>query len=63
MEKKWDFRKKKSANTREALEAKEARYKKLWDVRPAAQMADLPEFPEVFRLVRRVLREADIIGK
>jgi predicted nucleotidyltransferase component of viral defense system len=61
--KKWEFRKRKPADARKALESKETRYKKLWDVRLAAQMADLPEFAEVFRSVRRALREADIIGK
>lgn len=37
--------------------AKEARYKKLWQVRLAAQMADLPEFDAVYREVRRTLRQ------
>ena len=63
IEKKWEFRKRKPADTREVLASKEARYKKLWDVRLAAQMAELPEFADVFRTVRRALREADIIGK
>ena len=63
IEKKWAFRKKKPADAREALASKEARYKKLWDMRLSAQMAELPEFAEVFRSVRRALREADIIGK
>jgi predicted nucleotidyltransferase component of viral defense system len=63
IEKKWAFREKKPAEMREALDAKEARYKKLWEKRLAAQMAELPEYEEVFRQVRRVLREADIIGK
>jgi predicted nucleotidyltransferase component of viral defense system len=63
MEKKWEFRGKKAADMREALESKEARYKKLWDMRLSAQMAKLPEFADVFRSVRRALREADIIGK
>ncbi|MEI8373299.1 MAG: nucleotidyl transferase AbiEii/AbiGii toxin family protein [Planctomycetota bacterium] len=63
IEKKWEFRKRKPADAREALASKEARYKKLWDIRLAAQMAELPEFGEVSRLVRRALREADIIGK
>jgi predicted nucleotidyltransferase component of viral defense system len=63
MERKWAFRKKKPDDVRGALEANETRYKKLWEMRLAAQMADLPEFAEVFRLVRRVLREADIMGK
>jgi predicted nucleotidyltransferase component of viral defense system len=63
IEKKWQFRKKKPADMRKALAAKEARFKKLWDVRLSAQMAELPEFGEVFRSVRRALRDADIIGK
>jgi predicted nucleotidyltransferase component of viral defense system len=63
IEKKWEFRGKKPADAREALESKEARYRKLWDMRLAAQMAELPEFAEVFRLVRRALRDAGIIGK
>jgi predicted nucleotidyltransferase component of viral defense system len=63
IEKKWKFRGRKPAEMREALASKEARYKKLWETRLAAQMAELPKFAEVFRLVRRVLREADIIGK
>ena len=54
---------KKTCRRREVLASKEARYKKLWDVRLAAQMAELPEFGEVSRLVRRALREAEIIGK
>jgi hypothetical protein len=37
--------------------AKEARYKKLWQVRLAAQMAELPEFDAVYREVRRALRQ------
>jgi uncharacterized protein len=63
IEKKWAFRQKKPAAARKALEPKEARYKKLWDLRLSPQMAELPEFAEVFRSVRRALREADIIGK
>jgi predicted nucleotidyltransferase component of viral defense system len=63
IEKKWAFRKRNPPDAREVLESKEPRYRKLWDVRLAAQMAELPEFAEVFRLVRRALREAGIIGK
>ncbi len=37
--------------------AKEARYKKLWQVRLAARMAELPEFDAVNREVRRALRQ------
>jgi hypothetical protein len=42
--------------------AKEARYKKLWQVRLAAQMADLPEYGAVYHEVRRALRQAGISG-
>jgi predicted nucleotidyltransferase component of viral defense system len=63
MEKKWEFRNKKPDDVRQALDANEARYKKLWDMRLSAQMAELPEFAEVFRSVRRALRDVDIIGK
>jgi len=37
--------------------AKEARYKKLWQVRLAAQMSELPDFDAVNREVRRALRQ------
>ncbi|MBI1723038.1 MAG: hypothetical protein HYR48_03935 [Gemmatimonadetes bacterium] len=40
--------------------AKEARYRKLRQVRLAAQMAGLPEFGAVYRNVKRVLRQAGI---
>jgi hypothetical protein len=61
IDKKWEFRKKKAADAREALKLKESRYKKLWKVRLSAQIAELPEFVEVFRSVRRALREADVV--
>jgi predicted nucleotidyltransferase component of viral defense system len=63
IDKKWKFRNRKPADARDILDAKVARYKKLWDVRLAAQMAELPEFAEVFRAVRRALRAADIVRK
>jgi hypothetical protein len=37
--------------------AKETRLRKLWQVRLAAQMAELPEFDAVYREVRRALRQ------
>jgi len=43
--------------------AKEARLKKLWQVRLAAQMADLPEFDAVYREVQRALRQAGMSGR
>jgi hypothetical protein len=39
------------------LAAKEARFKKLWQVRLSAQMTELPKFDAVYREVRRVLRQ------
>ena len=42
--------------------AKEARYKKLWRVRLAAQMAELPEFGMVYRELRRALRQGGFGG-
>lgn len=63
IDEKLKFRKRTRDDARTALEAKEARYKKLWDSRLSAQMVELPEFEGVFREVRRALREADIIGK
>jgi hypothetical protein len=42
--------------------AKEARYEKLWQVRLAAQMADLPGYGAVYHEVRRALRQAGISG-
>jgi len=63
IEKKWRFRNRPAPDARKLYAAKEARYKKLWEVRLSAQMAELPEFGEVFRVVRRALREARIIAK
>lgn len=63
IDEKLKFRGRTRDNARAAIESKEARYKKLWDSRLSAQMAELPEFEGVFREVRRALREADIVGK
>jgi hypothetical protein len=48
----------KLAQVRREFAAKEARYEKLWQVRLAAQMAELPEFGAAYREVRRALRQA-----
>jgi len=42
-----------------ALKAKEPRYRRLWQTRLAHQMATLPEFEQVFRAVRRSLRQVE----
>lgn len=63
VEAKLDFR----GRTRDAMTAelatKEARYKKLWAVRLGQQMAALPPFDEVFRAVRRSLRDAGLVER
>ncbi|HHP7236390.1 MAG TPA: nucleotidyl transferase AbiEii/AbiGii toxin family protein [Desulfobacterales bacterium] len=41
---------------------KEARLKKLWQMRLASQMAELPHFEEVFRSVQRTFRGAKLTG-
>ena len=43
--------------------AKEARFKKLWAVRLGQQMATLPQFDDVFRAVRRSLRDAGLVER
>lgn len=63
VDKKWDFRGKKLADVRGEFAAKESRYKKLWGPRLSGQMVDLPEFNEVYRSVRRALRQAGLIGR
>ncbi len=44
-------------DAKDLFQRKEARLRKLWAVRLAAQMADLPEFDEVYRAVTRDLRK------
>jgi hypothetical protein len=41
---------------------KEARLKKLWQMRLASQMAELPHFEEVYRAVQRSFRSAGLMG-
>ncbi|MBI5243024.1 MAG: nucleotidyl transferase AbiEii/AbiGii toxin family protein [Elusimicrobia bacterium] len=60
VEEKLGFRGKKLDDVRGELAAKEARFKKLWQTRLAAQMASLPEFDEVYRAVRRSFRQAGL---
>jgi hypothetical protein len=43
--------------------AKEARYRRLWELRLGAQMAELPQFDAVYRSVRRSLRQAGVAGR
>ncbi len=63
VEQKWDFRGRKLDEVRGEFLAKEARYKKLWSLRLAGQMVELPEFTQVYRSVQRALRPAGFSGK
>ena len=60
MRQKLEFRGKLCEGLADAIGAKEARLKALWDSRLGYQMAVLPGFDEVFRAVQRTLRQADL---
>jgi hypothetical protein len=49
-----------AAGIQEAILRKEALLKALWSARLANQMAALPTFDQVFRVLRRALRQADL---
>jgi hypothetical protein len=53
------FREKEIGGLEDRILAKEARLGSLWNNRLGHQMEALPQFAEVFRLVRRELRQAD----
>lgn len=57
---KLDFRGLTLVQVEKEFSAKEARYKKLWQVRLGTQMAELPPFDAVYRSVKRALRQAGI---
>jgi len=58
---KLEFRDRALAEMGDEFVKKEARLRKLWQVRLANQMADLPHFDEVYRAVRRSLRVAGLM--
>ncbi len=60
IERKLAFRARSWSAMSDVLAAKEARYKVLWSLRLEPQMSILPPFEEVFRTVRRQLREAGL---
>jgi hypothetical protein len=60
---KLEFRGRKFSNLSEEFSKKEQRYRKLWDIRLASQMAELPHFDEVFRGVRRSMRAAQFTNQ
>ena len=55
---KLEFRGLTLAQVSQQFLTKEARYKKLWQIRLEAQLAELPEFNGVYRTVQRALRQA-----
>lgn len=59
---KLEFRGRSLAGIGEELGKKEARLKKLWQMRLANQMAELPHFEEVYRAVQRSFRGAGLMG-
>jgi uncharacterized protein len=54
---KLEFRRKPCAGLQPAISRKEARLAALWEARLSHQMTALPRFEEVFRAVRRTLRQ------
>lgn len=58
IKRKLEFRGRKFSNIIEEFLKKETRYRKLWDIRLASQMAELPHFDDVNRAVRRSMRAA-----
>ena len=60
MRRKAEFRGKPCEGLADAIRNKEARLKALWSGRLAYQMATLPEFDDVFRVVQRTLRQAEL---
>ncbi|MFH1288351.1 MAG: nucleotidyl transferase AbiEii/AbiGii toxin family protein [bacterium] len=60
VEEKWKFRGKKLIDIKEEFQRKEARLKKLWEIRLSSQMLALPEFEQVYREVRREFRQAKL---
>ncbi len=61
VEQKWKFRGKKLTDTREEFLRKETRLKKLWKMRLSSQVTALPEFGQVYRVIRRELRQAGLL--
>jgi uncharacterized protein len=61
IERKLEFRNRALDTVGDEFRKKEARFRKLWGARLAAQMSQLPEFDEVFRMVQRSLRQAGLL--
>lgn len=63
IENKMEFRGRTLVGIDEEFARKEARYRKLWEGRLASQMITLPPFDDVYRTVRRFMREAGLMTK
>jgi len=61
VEEKLEFRGKKLTDVSEEFLRKETRFKKLWEMRLSSQMASIPEFGQVYRVVQRKLRQAGLL--
>ncbi len=57
---KLEFRRRACEGLQAAIARKEARLAALWNARLSHQMTNLPPFEEVFRAVRRTLRQAEL---
>jgi uncharacterized protein len=55
---KLDFRNRTTDDLGAVYDRKEARLRKLWDNRLGTQMSELPQFDDVFRIVRRAVKGA-----
>ena len=55
---KLDFRNRTTDDLGAVYDRKEARLRKLWDNRLGTQMSELPQFDDVFRIVRRAVKDA-----
>lgn len=62
IEGKLEIRGKKLGDVKDEFSRKENRFKKLWKIRLSSQMESIPEFDNVYRVVRRKLRQAGLLG-
>ena len=60
---KFEFRGLTPAEAIREFRANEARYRKLWQIRLDAQMAELPAFDPIYRDVRRTIRQVGLTAK
>src|SRR5262249_48649560 len=63
VEAKLAFRGRTRDTTTTELATKEPRYRRLWAVRLGQHMATLPPLDDVFRALRRSLRDADLVDR